>query len=556
MIENLRRQNSRRISLVTGMILVIGIGNIINFSTALESKYSNSDYFTTNAENEYLEFSTYFGSSGDEMGISAGLHYVADTVVDSQGNIIIVGRSAADDFPIVSAYQDTRGGSIDATVSKFSPNGTLLFSTYLGGFDDDWANCVTLDSSNNIIIGGVTGSDNFPLKNPYQDTCLGGTESNADCFITKLSSDGQSLLYSSYFGGTNSDWCYAIATDSSNRIAFTGTTFSGNLPMVNANMSNIRGNLDAYVVVLAANGQSVVMSSYLGSSYSDAGRGIAFDSHGDVLVSGHISVCSLGTPDAFQQVHAGGGADAYLAKFDLDGTLEYLTYFGGNAYDRANDLVIDSEDNVIITGYTQSTNLHTLNAFQNFTQGSFESFVAKFTNDGTSLIFSSYFGGTNQDIGYGVTVDAADNVLVTGETVSSDFPTYCNFSSPRGKSDVYLGKFKKDGDLLFSVALGGSELDLGAELVSCDANSIAIVGFTLSYNFPTKNAYQETYGGACDLFLLRIETTDMDIEPIVPITETLTPTTEEASYRLLSLLFLIIPVTTFVNKRRKETGSF
>jgi len=527
----------------------------INATSAYANQFLSNSIATESEPNELIEFSTYFGSPGDELGISEALHYMADTVVDSQGNIVVVGRSAAADFPVESAYQDSNSGSIDATVSKFSPDGTLIFSTYLGGSDADWANCVTLDSSDNIIIGGVTGSEDFPLKNPFQDTCYGGSESDADCFITKLSSDGQTLLYSSYFGGHNSDWCYAISVDSSNRIAFTGTTFSGDLPMVNANQSSLTGALDSFVVVLSSTGQSIVFSSFIGTPAWDAGRGIAFDSNGDVLVTGQLGMSSLGTVGVYQKNYAGGGADAYLAKFKLDGTLTYFSYLGGSAYDRANDLVIDSEDNIIITGYTQSTNFPTLNAFQNFTGGSYDMFVTKINSNGETIAYSSYLGGSLSEIGYGIAVDSADNVLITGEAISTNIPVYYDFNCTNGKSDCLLAKFKTNGDLLFSAVIGGSELDLGADIAVCANNDAVIVGFTLSSNFPTKNAHQDTYGGACDLFLLRVETVDMDIDPIVKVTETPTTSTEESTIELVSILLVTLPIAIFVMKKKKEKGS-
>ena len=552
-IEFIRRQRNRRVVLFGVFVLILFSATFI---TPIENQslQQNHHYFTEVDDEELLEFSTYFGGSGDEMGLSASLHYLGDTVVDSEGNIIIVGRSAASDFPIKDAYQETKGGSIDATISKFSPNGSLIFSTFLGGFADDWANCVTLDSSDNIIVGGVTGSENFPLKNAYQDTNNGGTESNADCFISKLSSDGQTLLYSTYFGGTGSDWCYSIATDASNRIAFTGTTYSRNLPMVNANQTTTAGQLEAYVVVLSSNGKSVVFSSYISSSGFDAGRGIDFDSSGNLFVTGQIGPSTKGTADVIQPTFA-GGADAFIAKFTSSGTLTTFTYLGGSLFERANDLAIDNENNVILTGYSQSADYPTSNAFQNFTIGSYEVVISKLSNDLEELIFSTYLGGSSSDFGYGVTTDSENNVYVTGDVSSTDLPAYYNFCNSRGKSDVLLAKFQSNGDLLFSAAIGGSELDIGVEIAVCDSNSTAIVGFTTSSNLPTKNAYQDAYAGACDLFILRVETIDMEIETLVPVTETPTPTpTEEGGAGLVTFVLVSIPaITLIVFKKWKKS---
>jgi len=257
---------------------------------------------------EILEFSTFLGGTGDEQGTLSNLHYLGDVVVDSEGNIIVVGSTSSTDFPVLNAYQDTFAGNIDVTVSKFSPEGTLLFSTYLGGSANDWANCVTLDSSDNIIIGGVTGSTDFPLEDPYQDTCMGGTESNADCFITKLAKNGQSLIFSTYFGNTGSDWCYSICVNNANQIAITGTTYSSNLPLLNPYQATHRGSLESFVTLFAANGQSLVFSTFLGSPGWDTGRGVSFDSNGDLLATGQMASVNIGTPGVFQQSFGGGSS--------------------------------------------------------------------------------------------------------------------------------------------------------------------------------------------------------------------------------------------------------
>ena len=205
-----RKQVIKRSYFQIGLILVVLLGSFcINTNSTTISRSEdlvsstvgllNSDtYF----EQDLLEFSSYFGGTGDEQGAAASLHFLADIVVDSEGDIIVVGRSANGDFPIKSAYKATNNGGIDVTISKFSSNGSLIFSTYLGGSAHDWANCVALDSNDNIVIGGTTGSSDFPLASPYQDTLMGGTEGDADCFIAKLSKNGQSLLYSTYFGST------------------------------------------------------------------------------------------------------------------------------------------------------------------------------------------------------------------------------------------------------------------------------------------------------------------------------------------------------------------
>ncbi|MHA1308540.1 MAG: SBBP repeat-containing protein [Candidatus Heimdallarchaeota archaeon] len=360
MFTNHRNLGEKRRNL-TGLIVLIIIVSIFYFSNkslvlVQGNEENQSENLTSCAFNELVDFSTYLGGTGDELGVAASLHFLAEVIVDSAGNIIVVGRSAATDFPTLNAYQATNAGSIDATVSKFAPDGTLLFSTYLGGAYHDWANCVALDSDDNIIIGGITGSANFPLENPYQDTLLGGSESNADIFVSKLSSNGQTLMYSTYFGHTGSDWCYSIACNDAGQIAFTGTTLSLNFPLVNPTQLSSSGFTEGYLTLLNADGQSIKFSTYLGSTSYDQGRGVTFDGNGDVLLTGFMGTANHGTDGVFQKNFAGSSSDAYLAKFKANGTMKYFSFLGGSGLERANDIQVDSENNIIITGYTSSEN--------------------------------------------------------------------------------------------------------------------------------------------------------------------------------------------------------
>ena len=542
-------------------LLIVFIIIIILLQLALVQEITskrNESYLTLNSiadisginTSELIDFSTYLGGTGDEKGVSAELDYLGDSVVDSEGNIIVVGRSAANDFPIKSAYQSANAGSIDATVSKFSPDGSLIFSTYLGGSEDDWANCVAVDSNNNIVIGGVTGSADFPLENPYQDTLLGGTESDADIFIAKLSKDGSDLIYSTFFGGTGSDWCYSIDVDDNNRIAFTGTTASAVFPLANAYQTTNNGNLEAYATLLAANGQSLLFSTFIGSSNFDNGRGITCDSTGAVYVTGQMGDAALGTEGVFQKNPA-GSIDAFLAKFLPNGNLEYFTFLGGTGYDRGNDLKIDDQGNVVLVGFTISYDFPLENPWQNLTKGSREVFITKFNGSGEDLIFSTFLGGSDEDYGFGITLDDDNDIIITGQTKSSNFPSYLNFGFTLGSSECFLAKYHKNGTLLFSNKIGGTSLDLGVEISYHSEDSIIIVGFTYSTNFPVSNAYQSTYGGACDLFVIKINTIDLDINQIIAITDT---TSQEAAIFNADfiILFSLIPMILLQKKRKRK----
>lgn len=482
-------------------------GNII---TSVRSRYyrqQTCDLIKDTVENyvpDILDFSTYLGGTGDEKGISSRLNYLGDTAIDSKGNIIVLGRSASSNFPIKNAFQENKSKSIDVTITKYTPRGKIIFSTFFGGSGDEWGTSLAIDSENNIIFGGTTTSPDFPLKNPYQDELQGGTEANNDAFFAKLSSDGQTLIHSSFFGGTGSDWCYALALSSEGEIAITGTTDSTNLPLINPMQEKKGGSRDIYVTKFDNKGQEIIFSTYIGESGPDSGRGLGFDTNDNLYLTGELSGSNLSAGEVFQE-KSGGGSDAFLASFEINGSQRFLTYLGGLNIDRGTDLVIDSQNDIIIAGYTHSSNFPTKNAFQEDLAGIYDVFVTKISSTGTQKKFSTYIGGEDLDQGHAICVDDDDNIIVVGETMSSDFPsTIDSLSNMTGKSEAFISILSKNGnEILCSTTLGGDQTDIAIGTISTADHGQIVLGFTSSNNFPVSNAAQETYGGNCDMFLTK-----------------------------------------------------
>ncbi len=465
--------------------------------------FSHAHATTENAPLELIEFSTFLGGTGDEhMDVS---YAFGSTVVDSKGNIIVVGRTESFDFPLKDAFQDHINGYSDSTISKLHPNGSLIFSTYFGGSAQELITGVVVDSEDNIIIAGITGSSDFPLMNAFQSNFTGGSEGNADCFLTKFSEDGQSLLFSTFFGGTGSDWCYTVNIDSNDRIAISGTTESIDFPLLNSHQGTNSGFLDIFISLFEADGQSLLFSTYLGTTGIDHGRSIAFDSQGNILLTGMAGIGGLATEGAYQEEHAGGSSDAFLAKFTTTGTLMYLTFLGGSSSEWANDLTVDSEDNVVITGCTTSDDFPTMNSFQDERVQYYEMFITKCTPDGQSVVFSTYMGGSSSDYGNAITIDSQDRIIVTGQTDSADFPTTFPLDITESLHDnVSLMVLNPDGSLLSSMIFGGAHDDVGIEVAWHSQDSFIIVGYTESEDFPIYEAYQGTYGGDNDMFIMKI----------------------------------------------------
>jgi hypothetical protein len=362
-----------------------------------------------------LGYSTYFGGSGDD--------YAAGIAVDGAGNAYITGYTASANFPTLNPPQGAYSGSGDAFVAKFNPTGTLIYSTYVGGSAQDNGSSIAVDAAGAAYITGQTYSTNFPTQNALQNT-YGGS---ADAFVTKLSPSGSSLSYSTYLGGSGYEVGYGIAVSATGNAYVTGSTGSTNFP-TQAPYQAIyaQGGADAFVSEFNTAGSALVYSTYFGGPSGDTGWGIALDGAGDAYIVGDTGSTNLSTQNAFQGT-SGGSDDAFIAKFNPTGSsLIYSSYLGGSGADIAFGVAVDSAGNAYVTGDTTSTNFPTQNAYQGtYGGGSFDAFVAKVSADGTSLIYSTYLGGSNYDIAHGITVDTTGNAYVVGDTFSTDFPTLC-----------------------------------------------------------------------------------------------------------------------------------
>ena len=262
----------------------------------------------------------------------------------------MVGWTGSDDFPTVNAIQSTLGGvlrSSDAFITKFKPDGSaLVYSTYLGGTEQDIGESIAVDSVGNAYVTGGTGSIDFPTKNALQPTNAG----NGDVFVTKINAAGSALVYSTYLGGNASESGFGIAVDSMGNAYVTGQTSSTDFPTLNAIQPSCGGCQDAYVTKINATGSALVYSTYLGGSGSEEGRGIAVDASGNAYVAGNTDSTNFPVANAFQPTNQ-GGSDMFVTEINaLGNAFIYSTYLGGKKSDVDKSIALDSRGSVYITG--------------------------------------------------------------------------------------------------------------------------------------------------------------------------------------------------------------
>ena len=442
-------------------------------------------------------YSTYLGGTGTDQGNAIA--------VDASGNTYITGLTTSTDFPTVAGgYQAANGGNRDVFVTKLSPTGSLVYSTYIGGSALDEGNGIDVDGSGNAYITGVTASANFPTVGAY-DSTFGGIN---DAFVTKLNAGGSALVFSTYLGGADDDEALAIAIDPSNNAYVTGVTFSdeGTFPVLNAYQPALV-DFDAFVAKLNSAGNTLGYSTYLGGAGLDEGFAIAVDGAGSAYVTGSTLATDFPTASPFRPT-SGGGRDGFITKLGAGGsTLSYSTYLGGSASDYGAGLTVDASGNAYVAGLTASTNFPTANALQAANAGADDAFITKLNAAGSAATYSTYLGGSGGDGAGAISLDTDDGPVITGSTFSSNFPTAGALQGPAGGgSDAFVAKLAGTGlSLAFSTYLGGSTGgDRGWGVAVSGSSQIYVTGSTFSTNFPTANALQGSNAGLGDGFVTLI----------------------------------------------------
>jgi hypothetical protein len=506
-----------------------------------------------------LLFSTFLGGGADDVASAVA--------IDAQGSAHVAGNTRSADFPVRNALQPTPGGGDDAFVARLSPTGTLAYASYLGGSGDDEANAIAV-ATDGVVVTGATSSPDFPKLAPLQSTLRGDSDAfvtrfapnegsmiystlfggggadighgvvtlpsgvavvigsttsadlstlqpfqaasggRADAFVAGFAPSGSALLFASYLGGVGDEEGDAVAI-ADGAIFLSGTTNSPNFPTVAPMQAALAGETDAWIARLAPGGTSLAFSTYLGGERGDAALGLA-GSGTRVVVGGYTGsrLFPLANP---LKSDLGVGTDAFVSVIDAPTTaLTFSTFLGGSAEESSSvvgqRIAVDPTGHAYVTGPTASPGLATAGARQTALAGGSDVLVAKLDVDGSTLAYATYLGGSGDDAGLGIAVDAAGHAFVTGRTDSTDFPTVGAAQPVKsGGFDAFVAKLTPDGDdLMYSTFLGGNGGDL-ARGIAVDGTGAAVVsGATNSTDFPVRNAFQPAIGGGLDAFVTKL----------------------------------------------------
>jgi len=495
-----------------------------------------------------LSYSTYLGGSGDD--------WASDIAIDPEGYLYTTGATHSVDFPVTEgAFDASYNGTGDVFVAKFSGDGGLVFSTFIGGNSPDEGIAIAVDNNGNACVTGYTASADFPGRSAFRENrsradnapasklyTAGGfltrssypgkdnqsDNEDEDIFVAKLNSAGNALVYSRCWGNDGAqDNGWDIAVDGVGNAFVTGfTSFDENNRYDNIIPEEWDGDTlwylgsgdDVFVVKLSPGGGTLYSTLIGGRDWvclcGDLGVGITVNASGNAYVTGYAE----GEFPIVNQIPGAAGVycNAFVLKLNTNGSaLLFSTLLGGESIDIGRGIALSAGGDILVSGETESTDFPTVNAFQNYHAGGpdwlpRDGFVTKLSPSGSSIVYSTYLGGSGRDGAFDISLDPDGRACVTGGTSSPKFPLMNPIQATHAggtywASDAFVSKLSLSGDsLIYSTFLGGYCDDWSSRIKVDNNGNAFISGRTESANFPTADPYQEMNAGGMDGFVAKL----------------------------------------------------
>ncbi len=578
--DSLRLRAPAAYQMRDGRRLPVAVSYVLAGSHTFSFRLGRYDVHRPLVVDPVLSYSTFFGSNSVVNGIAldpSGGTYIAGYTYST---IITSTKMLQLNRVPTNCPSNSTNPCADAFVAKFAPGQSrLIYTTYLGGSNNDVATGIAVTPGGGALVTGYTSSLDFPVTaHAFQKTNHGGN----DVFVTKLSPNGLSLLYSTYLGGSidnadtvGDDVATGIAVDGAGDAFVTGYTYAYNFPLKNPlqgalgfGKGTLGTQIDAFVTKFNPTGSALLYSTYLGGSLSDTASGIAIDGAGDAYITGQTNSPDFPAPaHALQPQLFGTDFNSFVLKLNPSGkSILFSTYFGKTAADKTHGIAVDGAGDAFVVGETNGGIPRTIGVVQPASGGGIDAFVTKFNARGV-LVYSTYLGGIGNDVANAVALDRAGDAYVTGSTGSASFNTPLfplqgalqgSLGGNRGgfgMLDAFVAKLNSCGsNLLYSSYLGGTFVDGGNAIVVNGGGDAFIAGQTLSPNFPIANS---TRGGAvyapptADAFVARISkapgntsgacapSVTIDAPPTVSITGPLTVTVHTVPFAQVSATLVI-----------------
>ncbi|MHA2283662.1 MAG: hypothetical protein ACXAC5_22700 [Promethearchaeota archaeon] len=499
------------------LLILLGIISLLIPSIVVMSISSNINDIPNSEINPIIEYSTFVGGNDSEIGRSI--------LVDSADNPILIGHTKSSDFPVTNGLFPS--GGQDIYVTKFNGNelSEILFSTVLGGTEDEVFEYATIDAEDNIFLVGSTASADFPVSSTaYSQAYNGG---NSDGYIMKIAPNG-TLLFATYFGGSNEDHLLGLDVDSQGNLWVVGNSLSANFPTTSESYDEsynggtvtdkgfvTRTGGDGIFSKFSVNGSVLLYSSYLGASDNDLLWRVKADTSDTIYLLGLTKSTDFPTTsNAWSTTHR-GERDISVSKFTInDSSMLYSTLIGGGWDDESFDFWVDTDGSVLLCGWTESGTFPlSKNAVDTARSGTTECIALRLSPDGSDLLFSTYVGGDQHwafdawEAFTDVTVDQdTSDVYFAGFTTNTNYPTTDGSKYSGGYYDIVITVFSKSGSRIrFSTVIGGSEIEKESQIAVISSKTIFLCSYTSSSDFPvTNDALNASYNGAGDAVFMKI----------------------------------------------------
>lgn len=449
-----------------------------------------------------------------------GGEYLHDMVLDGKGHQFMTGHTTSTDFPVTpGAYQNYSKGRKEIFVCKADMNGTSLhYATYIGGYSDDEGGSIAVDDHGNAFVTGTTTSGTFPITTGALDRYYNGTEEEG--FLFKLDQNGENLSFSTYLGGSHQDVPTSVIIANDGDVVVAGHTRSEDFNQTDgAYEPPLSGTKDGFITRITNDGSEYVYSFLFGGPSAEECYDLSELPDGSLVVCGNTTSPEFPMTSNSYDPNYHGFDDVYLVRFSEDGTgILSSTFLGGDNQEFALSLDTDDEGSVYVTGHSFSLDFPTTEGcYQKNWSTAWDVYVAKFDNNLSSLIYSTFLGSGENEFASGVAVDRYGRAHVIGRTHSKYYPTTWGAfqEDVKGEGDIFMTILNKDAsDLEYSTFVGGSGYDYATSVKMDDHRNVYLAGWTSSGNFPHKSSgYGPNILGFSDGFALCL---DLSLPPSEP----------------------------------------
>jgi|GEM_PF-3115397 len=446
-----------------------------------------------------IDFSTFYGSAGYEISLHIGR--------DDSGYVYIGGYSPDATYPLVDEMMVFQG-EYDVFVTKFSPNcDSVIFSTYLGSAEQELIGALAVAPDGTVTLSGTVWGSNYPTVNEYFTDLP-----DLDIFVTVLNPAGDSIRFSTYWGGSGPDANDCLTIDADGNIYFAGESKSSDYPLVNEVQGYV-ADWDLCISKISPYGDSVFYSTLIGGHYREDALSIVVDDSGQAYFTGFATLWQYPTTEGAFIEDPQGDWDGILTKLSADGdSLIYSSLIGGMGFEMGYGVAVDSNGCAFVTGITNSDNFPIANAIQPVPgYGAYDGYIVKLNPAGSALEFGTFLGGSGWDNPNFLATDDQGFLYMSGETYSADYPTVNSPNQHVDERDFIVAKMAGDGSYYaYNAIFGGSGDDVCHAMVVCPDYGVLMGGSTSSPDFPIVGGVQPVFGGDRDPVIIKVSSSCID----------------------------------------------